>query len=597
MITLLSRPWAFGLAWLGCFAMSPQLAGDEPPAAADEPAISLFDANPLFLSEIELPVAAEQLADLADAAAAGRPRSGAAADGVSLLLVRAAFKAAGEAEFSLTGDGPAGRLAKLSDLDAAPRTVATIPTKDGRHAAFAVYVPPEGFGRRHAGEKVFSRQVSVAVRFWRGKADRERGPPDAEHAATVEVVRPPAVLIHGLYHDPAIAWQTPPPKDIGTATMEQALAARGFRVFLVDYAATNGKSGSGPSSLQDNQQVVWSNKGGIRDALAAYRKLGYAATQADVVGHSMGGLLTRAYVKGKRLEAGDRRLEEEKKKKSDLQPPASSLQPSSWYLRPDNFRQGDVNRLITMCTPHQGSELVRLLLRLGDSAKKLDPKKGGDAEVLLRLFDLAYGVSTGAFTDQELFSPAIAALGPTPVPCHAIACTAAEEDFGGFNGVYRWNFLTMMLLSPPELLKALLEHPDIDQPGDAAKIVAFAAEHGHLKSGIVPKAVAALMGRAVAETSDDATRRQYDFGAGLFAATVFAGRPHDGAVAEPSALGGLKPPHVSTIPHVLHSFAPRYPAVQRRVVELLEGPDSNFAPHGFPALDRDQTGATTEPKR
>jgi hypothetical protein len=181
------------------------------------------------------------------------------------------------------------------------------------------------------------------------------------------------------------------------------------------------------------------------------------------------------------------------------------------------------------------------------------------------------------------------------VPAHAIACTVETDDFGHFDGIYRWNFLTILMLTPPEMLKALLEHPDIDQPADAVRLLAFAAEHGHLKSGIVAKALRALGGQSVPDASDEDLRRQFNTGAGLFAAAVFDGQPHDGAVAEPSALGGLSPPHASTVPHALHSFAPRYPAVQERVIELLEGPPSNFAdgfpqPDSFPHRDRPSKG-------
>jgi hypothetical protein len=46
---------------------------------------------------------------------------------------------------------------------------------------------------------------------------------------------------------------------------------------------------------------------------------------------------------------------------------------------------------------------------------------------------------------------------------------------------------------------------------------------------------------------------------------------------------------------VLHSFASRYPAVQNRIIELLEGPASNFAADGFPAARRpEKTGGDSK---
>ena len=73
--------------------------------------------------------------------------------------------------------------------------------------------------------------------------------------------------------------------------MEAALESAGFQVFLVDYKATN------DSHFQTNKIAVWSKPGGIAEALQATRRAGLAAARADVVGHSMGGLLPRVYAK------------------------------------------------------------------------------------------------------------------------------------------------------------------------------------------------------------------------------------------------------------------------------------------------------------
>lgn len=67
-------------------------------------------------------------------------------------------------------------------------------------------------------------------------------------------------------------------------------------------------------------------------ALEDYHKNGTAATQADMVGHSMGGLLIRGFAQ----------------------------QPN--YKALTNFMKGSIHRLITIGTPHFGSPLASILL-------------------------------------------------------------------------------------------------------------------------------------------------------------------------------------------------------------------------------------------
>ena len=63
----------------------------------------------------------------------------------------------------------------------------------------------------------------------------------------------------------------------------------------------------------------------------AYRNRGLAAIQADVFGHSMGGVLSR-------IAAG-----------------------SESYRRDSNYGEGDFNKLVTVDSPHHGSPWADLL--------------------------------------------------------------------------------------------------------------------------------------------------------------------------------------------------------------------------------------------
>src|SRR5262245_53972886 len=81
-------------------------ADDTRTAKKESPGVLVLDANPLFLQSLEFPLPSDRIESLNKATAEGAPRKGAAADGVSLLLLRAEFDRAGVAEFALSGDKP-----------------------------------------------------------------------------------------------------------------------------------------------------------------------------------------------------------------------------------------------------------------------------------------------------------------------------------------------------------------------------------------------------------------------------------------------------------------------------------------------------------
>ncbi len=395
-----------------------------------------------------------------------------------------------------------------------------------------------------------SRDLKIRVEFT-SRSQARKPARTVVHTVPLKLVRPPVVLVHGMFHNPTKGWKTAPPKDIGHATMEQRLTQRGFRVFLVDYHQANGSRLSGPSHLRDNQKVVWSAPGGIKSALTAFRKEGFAVTQADVVGHSMGGLLARAYARGKWLPACKHCRPMEAN-------PEGHADDGDWYRRSDNFGQGDIHRLITCCTPHHGSHLIKALMRYIATCNRIsDPSRSNQAKSLLRLIELAYGVSSGAFADQAPGSAALKALGATPVPAHAIACVADPAvDYRAFNELYRWLFVTIYVTAPPEALRALFSEEDDAQARCAEALIAFHETHGRLREGVVQKFITALSGALISRDGDAQRRKEYDQALTHFCAALFEGKRNDGAVGERSALGGLsKPAFATTIPNTLHSFA------------------------------------------
>ena len=160
------------------------------------------------------------------------------------------------------------------------------------------------------------------------------------------------------------------------------------------------------SGFDVNKSVVWgtTSSGGILHALTNYRdNLSYAVTQADVVGHDMGGLLARVYASDH--EAG--------------------YNPD--YKRHENFMEGDINRLITIATPHFGSEFREFQSFLHENTSIFSLPDFTLMDWLYQNALVFYYWYNGiyhsqAVLDQAPNSDALLKIGATDIPSHAIAC-------------------------------------------------------------------------------------------------------------------------------------------------------------------------------
>ena len=230
-------------------------------------------------------------------ATCGKAVKGVAADGVNALLLRTASGLAGTACFEVVSAATLDQGKVLTPLSG------TSPVS-GLNYGFSYFSPPAFYGDASA-----SRTVEVEYTFTpnigNGNTSRLR--------ATLQVVRPPLVLVHGLWSNGA-SWSSDFLRNDANRTSVAA-----------DYAGTNA------SSFSANTTRV---KTAAADAVTTMRKKSFAATQVDVAGHSMGGLLTRLYA-----DAAD-------------------------FKRPDNLDKGDVHRLVTLDTPHLGSSFANLLVTL-----------------------------------------------------------------------------------------------------------------------------------------------------------------------------------------------------------------------------------------
>lgn len=287
---------------------------------------------------------------------------GAVTDGVSPLLMRLSSGLPGTACFEVVS-GTAETAGSMTPAIAVTQTVPELLGPVLR--AFSVFTPPAEFDSSDA-----SRTVDVEVTF-----TLEVG---TSSSSTVRVsttlVRPPVVLVHGIWGSQstfADHWV----RDDAT-----------YSTFKADYQGTNA------DTFAVNAPKV---RKFVAQAVRESRRKGYATTKADVVGHSMGGLLARIYV-------------------ADA--------PS--FIRPDNLDAGDIRKIVTIDSPHLGTGLANLLISLYEHNPLALP---------LTLFSVFRPFASGAVCNLAENSAALAAIGPLTLP--SLVVTSSGGGLGPFCGI------------------------------------------------------------------------------------------------------------------------------------------------------------------
>lgn len=269
----------------------------------------------------------------------GRVVGGVAADGVTELLIRiSGINVGDQLTLSLTGDdltgstNDDGALGVPGDPNFPSEnvTVTAVNTSQGP-MAFAVYRAPIDFPRptKNQDKGAASRAVSIQVQPPSGGAIN----------ATVAILRPPVVLVHGVWSSAKETWEAFCPLYSACANRDTR-----FSVSEVDYsyvvkqiqqetikANALGFAFNAPDVLSQLRNAVQLFKYGNNPA-----GIQTAAVQADVVAHSMGGDITRTI--------------------------ALPNNPRYSFYVDLNFKSGDVHKLITIDTPHLGTPVAKQLL-------------------------------------------------------------------------------------------------------------------------------------------------------------------------------------------------------------------------------------------
>lgn len=261
--------------------------------------IDLLDPVPALLEGSAISTNPESLAKK------GRLVEGVGADGVATLVLRIRASSVGES-ITLTLDGPstdeAGALGVPGATpDALTTTVMAESTTEGP-MAFALYRAPVDFAWNESHHSLQRRSVTLSASSSSGGSATK----------SIDVIRPPVVLVHGLWGSPG---------DWAEFDINKNPA---FTRFTIDYENTNSEA------FTLNARNLAIDISHSLEAFAKRKKI--AIAQADFVAHSMGGDITRSM-------------------------------PSNINYSKRNFNKGYVHKLITIGTPHLGSPLARELIK------------------------------------------------------------------------------------------------------------------------------------------------------------------------------------------------------------------------------------------
>jgi len=365
-------------AWLTCDSNLTQIGGgqwteirewvirEHPDSAIS---VDIADPNPILLADD-----GAIFNDIEGAAKIPAFRIGTVADGVSKLLLIAHWD--NGLKFAMEGkdssDVSDGTLSALgsSDTGSTSVTVPSVMTADGKSVVIAVYTPPPSYGNITG----YSHSVYVVM-------TDVQNPATGSQIVPIMLERPPVVLVHGLWSNPML-W-------IEGGFLD-TLASHGFRVFLADYASA---SSATFDPTANSKPGILSVKLRIIDALNNYHARSIACAQADVIGHSMGGLMTRGLIQ----------------------------QPD--YLQLTNYKRGWVHRLITIGTPHLGSPLAKIIWDNRNVGVSITTGESNTVGNLLASAGMP--VDQGAIEGFIPGSIALSHLQATKVKSHAIVATWA----------------------------------------------------------------------------------------------------------------------------------------------------------------------------
>jgi pimeloyl-ACP methyl ester carboxylesterase len=191
-------------------------------------------------------------------------------------------------------------------------------TSNRKSVVAAVYTPPDSFNNQYTGS---NRIVNVNVSDPNNSAS-------THYELPIQLYRPPVVLIHGVWTNSKDTWEA--------SGFIKELSKNGFKCTFADYEKHNSES----FDPYENKAIgnkpfgnygINSTRNAVHHILEEYHYFSIAASQVDIIAHSMGGLMARGFVQ------------------------------QDDYKGKENYMKGSIHRLITIGTPHFGGPLSKFL--------------------------------------------------------------------------------------------------------------------------------------------------------------------------------------------------------------------------------------------
>ncbi len=382
-------------------------------AAFPRPEVELYDASFPAADPVRLPAASVDYSLLGSELwpHLGRSVSRIAADGVTLLLVRVPLPegVAGDVHMSVgaAGADDPGSLWNLEDLGLydlsesggqrdgqgrGPQEL-HVPVRviEGKLWAFALYRAPRDFARntnlQHHETRDVTLRVCVPGRLGEGF--------DSLLYKEITVVRPLVLLVHGTFSSPDTWWSFPLFRQSGNdLNRYQVAGGKPFNVGRLSFASVDGAAGG---AVKTARELLPQFTRTIRQ-WARLREV--AATQADVVTHSYGGVVTRVAAQ----------LQSQ---------PIASANEETGFRTLENWGHGPIHKLITIGATHRGAAIVN---HCAAANRRSSGKIGVFAGWGALRFD------RGAMRDQFVTTGAAGLLRTaTPFPGHAIVGSGLVE--------------------------------------------------------------------------------------------------------------------------------------------------------------------------
>ena len=275
----------------------------EPPYSLLDPSPSLIDKEGNLITNINL------------AASLTTYRNGTIADGLSKLILIVESKSL--LQFSINDtkrnnltNGTLSSLEQASNLNdlSSSATISPQNLSNGKSVVAAVYSPPDSFNQ----DKGSNRTININV------SDVDK----TVLEIPILLYRPPVILVHGLWMNSDDTWVK--------TNFAKCLSHYGYYYAFADYEEHNSETFDPCDKVFGNYGID-SIRNTIHKILEEYHYFKIAASQVDVIAHSMGGLMARGFVQ----------------------------QPD--YKGKENYMTGSIHRLITIGTPHFEGPLSRFL--------------------------------------------------------------------------------------------------------------------------------------------------------------------------------------------------------------------------------------------